>query len=328
MWRPIILARLLPFDVLLQTWIGADVVWLSKLPPINYIPGIRNCVVGFRSGFANLKVAAIDVRSQVYSTMNDLSDTHDLRLSLPAFSVDIVDRAAIDLPPARAPGLSWQSGLPLRMAGRLPAPTDRPTPIQAAVKRNFDILVSLLALIALAPLLIIVAIAIRATSPGSVLFSQEREGLAGRTFKALKFRSMRSDACDPSGVAQTVDGDPRVTAIGRFIRRTSIDELPQLINVLRGDMSLVGPRPHVPGMWAGGVLYRDLVPYYDYRLQVMPGLTGWAQANGLRGPTDAAEVARARVNHDVAYIQNYSFWLDVKIMWMTIRHEFVGGSGN
>lgn len=259
--------------------------------------------------------------------MNDLSDTHDQRSSIPVFSVDVIDRNFQERLAVRLPGVTLQSGLPLRMVDGAPAESSRPTAVQALVKRSFDILVSLSALLVLAPLLIVVAVLIKATSRGSVLFSQEREGLGGRAFQALKFRSMRTDACDPSGVAQTVDGDPRVTAIGRIIRRTSIDELPQLINVLRGDMSLVGPRPHVPGMMAGGMLYRELVPYYDYRLQIMPGLTGWAQANGLRGPTDRAEVARARVDHDAAYIQNYSFWLDVKIMLLTIRHEFVGGSG-
>jgi lipopolysaccharide/colanic/teichoic acid biosynthesis glycosyltransferase len=125
-----------------------------------------------------------------------------------------------------------------------------------------------------------------------------------------------------------VKNDPRVTAIGSFIRKTSIDELPQLINVLRGDMSLVGPRPHVPGMKAGGMLYRKLVPYYDVRLTMLPGLTGWAQANGWRGETDAPVAGRSRVDHDIAYIANFSLWLDLKIILMTIRREFVVGSGH
>lgn len=259
--------------------------------------------------------------------MNDLSDMRELRSSLPVFTVDVTDRDLPERLSARVPGVTWQSGLPLRMAGAVPAVSGRPTVMQGIIKRSFDIMASAAALILLAPLLVIVAVIIKATSRGTVLFTQEREGLNGRTFHALKFRSMRTEDCDPSGVAQTVAGDPRITAIGRLIRRTSIDELPQLINVLRGDMSLVGPRPHVPGMLAGGMLYKSLVPYYDYRLQVLPGLTGWAQANGLRGPTDEGDVARARIDHDAAYIQNYSFWLDIKIMLLTIRHEFVGGSG-
>lgn len=260
--------------------------------------------------------------------MNDLSEAHELRMPTAVFSVSLAGENSAEDARGRAPSLAWQGGLPLRMLGRVPAPTELPDAVPAALKRGFDITMSLMAIIALLPLLAIVAIIIKATDKGSVLFAQEREGLDGRLFQALKFRSMRTEAGDPSGVAQTVRGDPRVTAVGRFIRRTSIDELPQLFNVLRGDMSLVGPRPHVPGMRAAGVLYKDLVPYYDYRLRVRPGLTGWAQANGLRGPTDRADLARARIDYDVAYIQNWSFWLDMRIILMTIRHEFVGGSGH
>jgi lipopolysaccharide/colanic/teichoic acid biosynthesis glycosyltransferase len=118
-----------------------------------------------------------------------------------------------------------------------------------------------------------------------------------------------------------------VTAVGRFIRRTSIDELPQLINVLRGEMSLVGPRPHVAGMKAAGMPYRTLVPYYDARLAMPPGLTGWAQANGYRGMTTDAASAIARVDHDIAYVQNFSVWMDIKIIGKTIVGEFMTGSG-
>jgi lipopolysaccharide/colanic/teichoic acid biosynthesis glycosyltransferase len=118
-----------------------------------------------------------------------------------------------------------------------------------------------------------------------------------------------------------------VTPVGRFLRRTSLDELPQLVNVIVGDMSLVGPRPHVEGMLAAGVDYAELVPYYNLRHVMRPGLSGWAQANGLRGPTDSAEAARARIDHDVAYIQNFSIWLDLKIIWLTLVKEFVTGSG-
>ena len=223
-----------------------------------------------------------------------------------------------------------QSGLRLEFDGANPAPAVRRPGhgVQLMLKRVFDVLASSFALVVLLPFLIIVAILIKATSPGSVFFRQEREGLDGRLFRVLKFRSMRNEFSDYSGVSQTVENDPRVTAIGRLIRKTSFDELPQLLNVLKGDMSLVGPRPHVVGMMAGGTTYKNLVPYYDQRLKVLPGLTGWAQANGLRGPTDNAYRARARVNHDIAYIQNFSLWLDVKIVFMTLCHEFFGGSGD
>jgi lipopolysaccharide/colanic/teichoic acid biosynthesis glycosyltransferase len=143
----------------------------------------------------------------------------------------------------------------------------------------------------------------------------------------LKFRTMYDDHADPTGQAQTRPDDERITPVGRLLRRTSIDELPQLINVITGDMSLVGPRPHVAGMLAAGIDYAELVPYYNLRHTMRPGLSGWAQANGLRGPTDSAEIARARIDHDIAYIQNFSIWLDLKIIWLTLVKEFVTGSG-
>lgn len=194
-------------------------------------------------------------------------------------------------------------------------------------KRAVDIGLSAAALLVLSPVLLGVAAAVRLTSPGPSLFRQQRIGLGNRPFEVLKFRTMRTDCADPTGVAQTRAGDPRITPIGRLLRKTSIDELPQLINVLRGEMSLVGPRPHVPGMLAGGVRYEELVPYYEHRHSVRPGITGWAQANGLRGPTDDADRAIARVDHDLAYIQNMSVSLDFWIMFLTVWREFFTGSG-
>lgn len=199
---------------------------------------------------------------------------------------------------------------------------------QGTAKRVFDVTAASAALVFLAPLMLFVALAIRLESNGPVLFGQEREGKNKVPFRALKFRSMEYRQCDTSGVRQTMRDDPRVTRVGRFLRRTSIDELPQLINIIRGHMSLVGPRPHVPGMLAAGREYRDLVVYYDLRLLVRPGLTGWAQANGFRGPTTNPGLARARIDHDLAYIQNFSFWLDLKIILLTIGREFILGSGD
>lgn len=223
-----------------------------------------------------------------------------------------------------------QSGLPMAA----PVADDFPSFVSIrhsrhlAAKRVLDIVASGLGLVALLPLFLIVALMIKITSNGPVFFRQEREGLGGKSFVALKFRSMSVEKGDTTGVAQTVKHDPRVTSVGRVLRRTSIDELPQLINVLVGDMSLVGPRPHVFNMRAGGMLYKHLVPYYDVRLKMLPGLTGWAQANGLRGSTEKADVARARIDHDIAYVQNFSIWLDLKIILRTIRHEFIGGSAD
>jgi lipopolysaccharide/colanic/teichoic acid biosynthesis glycosyltransferase len=265
--------------------------------------------------------------------MNDLNTLKDMRFASSQVDIDLAGAMHGNVESwvgSRSEPVSRQNGLSMRLPrGGQPLVVDSGRRTRHLVaKRVFDVLASAGALIALMPLLAIVALIIVTTSRGPVLFRQEREGYKGRAFLAYKFRSMKVEECDVSGVAQTVRDDPRVTPIGRVLRRTSIDELPQLINVLVGDMSLVGPRPHVAGMRAGGQLYRDLVPYYDYRLEMLPGLTGWAQANGLRGPTDRADRARARVDHDIAYIQNFSFWLDLKIVAMTIRHEFVGGSGH
>jgi lipopolysaccharide/colanic/teichoic acid biosynthesis glycosyltransferase len=229
-----------------------------------------------------------------------------------------------------AGAVSLQSGLPLRLRDGVPvrpadaARLDR----QLKLKRLFlDMPLSALALLALSPLLLIVAAIIKLTSPGPVLFTQKRVGLNGVEFDILKFRSMRADAGDITGVKQTALNDDRVTPIGRFIRNTSIDELPQLINILRGDMSVIGPRPMVSGQLAGGARYREVVPYYDFRHLVRPGLSGWAQANGLRGPTTDTVSARQRVDHDCAYVQNVSLALDIKIILQTIRREFLTGSG-
>ncbi len=263
--------------------------------------------------------------------MNDLNTLKDVRFA--AADIDLAGALGGDLESrirSRAERVSWQNGLGMRLPRRgepLFVPSARRTRHLIA-KRAFDILASAGALLALLPFFIILAVLIKATSKGPVLFRQEREGRWGKPFMAYKFRSMKVEECDLSGVAQTVKDDPRVTAIGRLIRRTSIDELPQLLNVLMGDMSLVGPRPHVSGMLAGGMGYKELVPYYDQRLEMLPGLTGWAQVNGLRGPTERADRARARIDHDLAYIQNFSFWLDLYIIGQTIRHEFVGGSGH
>lgn len=220
------------------------------------------------------------------------------------------------------------SGLPLSFLEGMPDVTSPEDVGPLAVKRAVDIILSVLALVFLAPLLLLVALAIRITSRGPAVFHQVREGQRGELIAIYKFRSMYADRCDATGVRQTSAGDGRVTLIGKFIRRTSIDELPQLFNVLRGDMSLIGPRPHVPGMLAGGVRYDELVPYYHVRGLMRPGLSGWAQANGFRGATDDIALARARVDHDLAYIANFSIWLDLKIIARTLARELSGGSGS
>jgi lipopolysaccharide/colanic/teichoic acid biosynthesis glycosyltransferase len=198
---------------------------------------------------------------------------------------------------------------------------------QFRIKRAFDIVASILAIIVLLPLLALIAIAIKTTSRGPIFFKQIRWGAGGRKIKVFKFRSMREELCDASGVSQTVNSDPRITAVGSWLRKSNLDELPQLLNVLRGDMSLVGPRCHPVGMLAAGRPYEELVHNYHLRHAVRPGITGLAQIRGLRGPTVEASKARQRIACDLYYIKHYSLWLDLKIILRTIRNEALGGSG-
>lgn len=199
--------------------------------------------------------------------------------------------------------------------------------VQLSVKRAFDIAFAATMLLVLAPLFLVLILAVKLDSPGPAFFSQVRWGKDGKKIRIYKFRSMRIDACDPTGVAQTVHGDPRITRLGAFLRKTNIDELPQFYNVLKGDMSLIGPRCHAIGMRAAGKLYEELVPQYHHRHSVRPGLTGLAQVRGWRGPTDKADSARARIAADLHYIDNYSLALDVKIFIATIVTEIRGGHG-
>lgn len=199
--------------------------------------------------------------------------------------------------------------------------------LQLFVKRVMDIVLSITLMILLAPVFLFTYFLVRFNSPGPALFSQYRWGKDGRQIRVYKFRSMKLESCDESGVDQTTENDPRLTSIGSFLRQSNIDELPQLYNVLKGDMSLVGPRCHVPGMLAAGQLYEDLVPAYHDRHKVRPGLTGLAQVRGFRGPTVRADKARARIASDLYYVENFSIWLDIKILIATIIVEFRGGRG-
>ncbi|RYI03217.1 MAG: hypothetical protein EON48_16065, partial [Acetobacteraceae bacterium] len=180
-----------------------------------------------------------------------------------------------------------QSGLAVQWRqGQAVAPAATPSrALSLTVKRGIDIVAAIAGLLLLSPLFLVVACCIWRADRGPVLFRQGRVGRDGRVFALLKFRSMYADRCDATGIAQATANDNRVTRIGAFLRRTSVDELPQLINVLCGDMSLVGPRPHVPGMQAAGMDYEELMPHYIFRQSMRPGLTGWAQCHGLRGPT-------------------------------------------
>jgi Undecaprenyl-phosphate glucose phosphotransferase len=182
-----------------------------------------------------------------------------------------------------------------------------------------DRLLGILLLMFLSPSMAVIALLIKLETPGPVFFVQKRFGFNNQIIRVLKFRTMYTDRADPSGAQRTIRSDPRVTRLGRILRLLSLDELPQLINVVRGDMSLVGPRPHAIAMKTGDRLYCDAVEEYMHRHRVKPGLTGWAQVNGLRGEVDTLEKARARVALDLYYIEHWSLWLDLKILLKTVR---------
>lgn len=189
---------------------------------------------------------------------------------------------------------------------------------RAFVKRAQDLIIGTLGLIVAAPIMLLTALAIKLDSPGPVFFRQRRHGFNNEAILIWKFRSMRHDAADAQAARQVTADDDRVTRIGKFIRRTSLDELPQLFNVLKGEMSIVGPRPHAIGMKSGDVESAKLVAHYAHRHRMKPGVTGWAAINGSRGPVDTAELVQERVALDVDYIERQSFWLDLYIIAMTI----------
>jgi exopolysaccharide biosynthesis polyprenyl glycosylphosphotransferase len=206
--------------------------------------------------------------------------------------------------------------------GGLPLLTIRDVALRGwklTLKRIVDMITSSIALVVMSPVMMLTALAIKLDSPGPVFFVQERMGLDAKPFPMLKFRSMRQDS-EAHGPGWTTKDDPRRTRIGKFIRRTAIDEFPQFINVLMGDMSLVGPRPEQPAYVEE---FRKSIPRYMERHREKAGITGWAQINGLRGDTSIAE----RTKYDLWYIENWSLWLDFKILLRQVIHFFVDKSG-
>lgn len=186
-------------------------------------------------------------------------------------------------------------------------------------KALLDRLLALMILVAVSPLMLLIAVAVRLSSPGPVIFRQTRHGGDAQPFTVYKFRTMSTHCPTPGTSDQVSRNDPRVTRLGRLLRRTSLDELPQFINVLQGRMSIVGPRPHPVAL---NDLYCDQVERYMWRHKVKPGITGWAQVNGYRGETDTLEKMRKRIEYDLLYIDHWSLWLDIKIILMTVVRGF------
>ncbi|WP_156254854.1 undecaprenyl-phosphate glucose phosphotransferase [Sandarakinorhabdus oryzae] len=210
---------------------------------------------------------------------------------------------------------------PVVILGDVPVMTlfERPiSGLSGIAKTIEDKLLAALILVAVSPIMLLAALAVRLDSSGPILFRQPREGFNNSTFRCFKFRTMYHDQLEYKNINQASRDDPRITRVGRFLRRTSIDELPQLFNVLMGDMSLVGPRPHAASTRAGGRLFSDVVQSYAARHKVKPGITGWAQVRGWRGETDTEEKLIKRIEHDLYYIENWSIWLDLYILVRTV----------
>ena len=254
------------------------------------------------------------------------NDVHELWLALPLSEERIIFRLVGEfrndlvnirfMPDVRSIALFDNSGV-IDLLG-VPAINLIASPLSPSAlfkKDLFDRVFALAALIGLAPLLIAIALAVKLTSPGPVFFKQKRKGADGRVFTIYKFRSMRLHTEQKGVVKQATRNDPRITKLGAFLRRTSLDELPQFFNVLRGDMSVVGPRPHA---LEHDDLYQKVVAGYIHRYRIKPGITGWAQVNGYRGETDRIEKMERRVAHDLYYLGNWSFALDMRIIAATI----------
>ena len=237
------------------------------------------------------------------------------------YIADTLSAASIDLCVLPRETLELKTGYRVNFLGSLPVFAIWQQPIRdvdGIVKEILDRGLAAIAVVLLSPILLLTCLAIRLESKGPILFRQKRFGFNNNEISVLKFRSMYIDRQDSSGAERTQKNDPRVTRVGRVIRRTSIDELPQLFNVLKGDMSLVGPRPHATMMRVGDKYYFDAVKGYTARHRVKPGITGLAQVRGLRGEIATTERARKRVEYDVYYIENWSPLLDIRIMIETV----------
>ncbi len=221
--------------------------------------------------------------------------------------------------PAGACPAGALAGIPLLRAAEPPLRDWR-----GIAKAVEDRLLAAIILLLISPLLLTIALLIKLDSPGPVLFRQKRYGFNNELIEVLKFRSMHHHMRDANAEQLTRRNDPRITRVGAFLRKTSLDELPQLFNVLRGEMSIVGPRPHALAAKAGGILYHDAVQFYHSRHRVKPGITGWAQVNGWRGETETVEQIVQRVEHDLYYVEHWSVLFDLWIIVRTVLGGFTG----
>ncbi len=270
-----------------------------------YLGGFSALLELSRNGQLDLVIIALPSISQ-----SRLDEIYEI-LSAASIDICILPREILEL--STSYRVSFLGSLPVFAVWQQPM-----RDIDGLLKMTLDYALAALALLLLSPLMALTALAIRLESRGPIIFKQKRFGFNNNEISVLKFRSMYTDLEDVSGGKRTERNDSRVTRVGKFIRKTSIDELPQLLNVLRGEMSLVGPRPHATVMRVGDKYYFDAVRGYASRHRVKPGITGLAQVRGLRGEIATIERARQRVEYDIYYIENWSPLLDIKILIETI----------
>lgn len=266
-----------------------------------YLGGLENLLELARCGQLDQVILAVPRISQ--ARLDLVTET----LSSAAIDLCVMPRETLEL--ATSYRVNFLGSLPVFAVWQQPI-----RDLDGLLKQLLDYLVAIVAIVVFLPVFLATAIAIRLESKGPVLFRQKRFGFNNNEISVLKFRSMYVEHQDQSGAKRTQRNDPRITRVGRFIRRTSIDELPQLFNVLKGDMSIVGPRPHATKMKVGDKYYFDAVKGYSARHRVKPGITGLAQVRGLRGEIATTERARKRVEYDIYYIENWSPLLDIRIM--------------
>jgi Undecaprenyl-phosphate glucose phosphotransferase len=277
----------------------------SAIGAWNYVGGLKDVVALAQNGELDQIILALPLVSQ------ERLDIIVESLSAGAIDICVIPREFLVF--RNRYRINYMGTLPVLNIWQLPVKD-----LQGLLKEVQDRFLALIGLIFLVPLLLLTALAIRIESRGPILFKQKRFGFNNQEINVLKFRSMYVDRQDESGAQRTTRDDPRVTRVGRIIRRLSIDELPQLFNVLRGEMSIVGPRPHATQMRVVGTYYHDAVRGYAARHRVKPGITGLAQVRGLRGEIDTMERAMKRVEYDIYYIENWSPFLDLRIIVETL----------
>ncbi|BAE74261.1 UDP-glucose:undecaprenyl-phosphate glucose-1-phosphate transferase [Sodalis glossinidius str. 'morsitans'] len=296
-------------------WLGFNIVGIYSDNPVeiderlNYISEYRQVIEDAKSGKLERVYIAMPMteEAKIKDLVDELCDTTCSIMLIPdIFTFSILRSRSEDI-----------NGLPVLSIADMPL-----NGINMVLKRIEDIVLSLMILLFITPVLLVISCMVKFTSPGPIIFRQKRYGIDCKPILVWKFRSMNV-MDDGDTIVQAKRGDSRLTPIGGFLRRTSLDELPQFINVLKGDMSIVGPRPHAV---AHNEQYRSLIKGYMLRHKVKPGITGWAQVNGWRGETDSIEKMQRRVDFDLEYIREWSILMDLKIIFFTVFKGFMGKS--